>query len=260
MNILIVANHYAGELWYNTRTARVLETPPPPLSTIITGWKHTMNDTPTKKCSKCGNVYPATTEHFSKKKGCKFGINSICKGCGAAYTRQWVADNPDKKRASDKQWAETHRELEREYSRRAYWKDPEKSRAYTRAKQERNRTRVRESSRAWNQRNREHVTARIREWRRSNPEKARAAKLRRRAMEFNAEGSHTAEDIRILVKSQKGLCWWCGNAVGDEYHIDHRIPLSRGGSNAPENLCITCPSCNQSKTDKLPSEWNGRLL
>ncbi len=45
-----------------------------------------------------------------------------------------------------------------------------------------------------------------------------------------------------------------------KYHVDHRIPLSRNGDNNPGNLCLTHPYCNQSKKDKMPWEWCGRLL
>jgi 5-methylcytosine-specific restriction endonuclease McrA len=50
--------------------------------------------------------------------------------------------------------------------------------------------------------------------------------------------------------------------VGDTYHVDHVVPLVRGGSDDPSNLVIACVPCNLSKGDKLPHEWkrSGRLL
>jgi 5-methylcytosine-specific restriction endonuclease McrA len=61
---------------------------------------------------------------------------------------------------------------------------------------------------------------------------------------------------------QRGKCHWCGEKVGRFYHVDHVVPLSKGGSNGPENLVIACAFCNISKHDRLPHEWsgsNGRL-
>lgn len=86
----------------------------------------------------------------------------------------------------------------------------------------------------------------------------------RRARLLKAGGSFTAAQIRKLYKLQKGKCWWqgpeCTIDLGGRYHIDHRIPLSRGGSNDISNIVLSCPRCNLSKHDKMPSEFVGRLL
>ena len=66
--------------------------------------------------------------------------------------------------------------------------------------------------------------------------------------------------IKRQRDSQKNRCWWCGKKLKGSYHVDHRIPLSRGGSNWPENIVIACPFCNLSKCDKTPLEFAGRLF
>lgn len=38
-------------------------------------------------------------------------------------------------------------------------------------------------------------------------------------------------------------------------HIEHKIPLSRGGLHAIENLDISCQSCNCSKNTKTVEEF-----
>lgn len=82
----------------------------------------------------------------------------------------------------------------------------------------------------------------------------------RRARKLGAPGTYSDNDVKAIYKSQLGNCWWCGEQVGNNFHVDHRVPLSRGGSNRIDNLVISCPPCNLSKGPKLPSEWNGRLL
>ena len=59
----------------------------------------------------------------------------------------------------------------------------------------------------------------------------------------------TTQDVEAHLKMQKGKCWWCGKKLKGKYHVDHRIPLSRGGDNSARNICISCPSCNTSKND-----------
>lgn len=49
-------------------------------------------------------------------------------------------------------------------------------------------------------------------------------------------------------------CSYCG-VVGGKLHCDHVIPISRGGSNAPENLTTACAGCNIAKKDRTADEW-----
>jgi 5-methylcytosine-specific restriction endonuclease McrA len=81
----------------------------------------------------------------------------------------------------------------------------------------------------------------------------------RRARKRHASGTHTAADIAAQRTRQKGRCFWCQEKVGRSYHVDHVMPISRGGSNGPENIVIACASCNLSKGAKMPSEFGGRL-
>lgn len=69
-----------------------------------------------------------------------------------------------------------------------------------------------------------------------------------------------ARDIEVLIKQSKGVCWWCCAPCADTFHLDHRVPLSRGGANTIENIVVSCPSCNLRKNNRLPYEFNGRLL
>jgi 5-methylcytosine-specific restriction endonuclease McrA len=112
------------------------------------------------------------------------------------------------------------------------------------------------------QANREKEKASVRQWSAANPEKRNAMRRRHLARKRNAEGNHTEADIKRQHKAQGGKCYYCHAFVGETYHVDHVIPLSRGGSNGPENIVIACAICNISKQDRLPHEWpqGNRLL
>jgi 5-methylcytosine-specific restriction endonuclease McrA len=51
-------------------------------------------------------------------------------------------------------------------------------------------------------------------------------------------------------------CYWCLRLT-ERYqrHVDHKIPLSRGGEHRASNTCIACWHCNVSKGDQLPDEF-----
>lgn len=94
------------------------------------------------------------------------------------------------------------------------------------------------------------------DWHKAHPEVGRAKNHRRMAIIAAAVGNHTAADIRDLLSAQVRRCAYCdGDLTMLGYHVDHVVPLSRGGSNARDNLAASCPACNMAKGDKLFSEW-----
>jgi len=103
--------------------------------------------------------------------------------------------------------------------------------------------------------NREEILARNKAYIQSHPEVRQARFAAYRGRQKAAEGSFTGGDIKAQYASQDGKCFWCGKKVYKNYHIDHVIPLSQGGTNWPDNLVIACPSCNTSKGGKMPDEW-----
>ena len=51
------------------------------------------------------------------------------------------------------------------------------------------------------------------------------------------------------------VCVYCGKRCDrGEWHVDHYVPISKGGPDAPWNLRISCKECNMSKSNKLPEE------
>jgi hypothetical protein len=57
----------------------------------------------------------------------------------------------------------------------------------------------------------------------------------------------------IVLARDHNTCVYCGSSR--KLHVDHIVPVSRGGSNAFENLATSCGPCNQSKGAKLLDEW-----
>lgn len=93
---------------------------------------------------------------------------------------------------------------------------------------------------------------RLRGW---DPEIERSYKHTRRARMRNAPGKFTLSNIRCLFDQQQGRCRECSIPITLKLcHIDHVIPLARGGSNWPFNLRLTCAGCNLEKNDKTVSE------
>lgn len=63
--------------------------------------------------------------------------------------------------------------------------------------------------------------------------------------------------IRMLLEIQEGLCAYCGAAFG-AYETDHILPLSVGGTNDADNLCLCCPECNRFAGSRVFADFNGK--
>lgn len=212
--------------------------PTPPKPTPRAGYK---------VCSVCGEEQPATPEFFTRNKQGQDGLRSMCKECQQKKNRGWHANNKAKSAEQGKLYRLKNKDQIKKRMA-AYYLE--------------NRNRYAENSRKWYAANHERQLEIGRQWSRRNPEKRRQKHNAYRAKKRAAEGTYTAADVQAQYERQKGKCYYCHKKVGDAYHVDHVVPLSRGGSNWPENIVIACPTCNQRKREKLPHEWveGGRLL
>lgn len=50
-------------------------------------------------------------------------------------------------------------------------------------------------------------------------------------------------------------CHFCEQDIEGPFHLDHLLPLSRGGIHHPLNLAVTCPACNLAKGARTASEF-----
>jgi len=55
------------------------------------------------------------------------------------------------------------------------------------------------------------------------------------------------QELRDLCEGQKGKCNLCGEELDLNCHLDHIIPLSKGGETKIENLQFLCKMCNCGK-------------
>jgi len=120
------------------------------------------------------------------------------------------------------------------------------SKAYAQANQEK----MALNQKLFRSTNGEQIAAKNREYKQANPEKVRVNSQLRRARTSNSGVFKvTAKEIAKLYASP---CAYCG---APSKHLDHIIPISRGGTHGIGNLTGACAKCNQSKSDKFITEW-----
>ena len=150
--------------------------------------------------------------------------------------------------------------------------DPEKRRAYGREWMQRNADKARLAMRRWRARHpeehrvenaayyarhAERLKHRIADYHRANPAVVRAKSHRHRALRRGAEGSFTPDEWIALLESHGRRCAYCRGEGPLE--PDHRVALSRGGSNRIENILPACRRCNARKHRMSESEFRARL-
>lgn len=100
-------------------------------------------------------------------------------------------------------------------------------------------------------------------YRAKNPDANRLKVNRRRSRKMNAPGSHTAEALVEIRLLQKDRCACCRKKLLGRGHLDHRLALSKDGSNDRRNLQFLCGSCNSSKLARDEIEFmqsRGKLI
>ncbi len=68
--------------------------------------------------------------------------------------------------------------------------------------------------------------------------------------------------LAVLIRD-RFRCAYCGYRgtflIRANLEVDHKIPLSRGGSDFEWNLQTICASCNEEKGDKTDAEYRAFL-
>jgi len=201
-----------------------------------------------KTCTICERELPATAEFFTRDKTRSDGLHPYCKTCRNAKrtaSRQADPEKTRKNRERANAWFYANRERAHKQRKRLY---------------QEHRERAIQESRDWREKNPERYRATQHAYKlkhyRANREQYRTYVRKRRAIKAGAPGTHDASDIADLYEMQAGRCAYCGVSLSDGYHVDHVVPLSRGGANSPDNLALACVFCNCSKSGQLLEEWH----
>lgn len=191
---------------------------------------------------------PCGKGHFSLRFVSSFG----CLECSFINGKRWRSENP---------------ELAKEYGRKGDDKRRDSKNAEKRAQYAADKEKYRQRAADYRSRNIEKTREAARLYALANPEKRALAQRNRKAKKKGGIGTYTKDDESKMLFSQKGKCANCLCKLihkgKHKYHIDHIIPLSKGGRNDKYNLQILCAPCNMKKSAQDPIEWaqkNGRLL
>jgi len=169
---------------------------------------------------------------------------SRCKECGKMESRDYRHNNRERCCTRDREYYRKSNKDKLNAARRArYAKDPK---AY------------KEMNGKWD---REHPEWR-REWRHQNRHISRRY-CKVRAKRLRKIGYLSARLVKLIeeenIRTYGVLtCVYCKTPVSN-YHLEHKIPISRGGKNKKINLCVACSECNLNKGTLTAEEYRERL-
>jgi 5-methylcytosine-specific restriction endonuclease McrA len=191
-----------------------------------------------KRCTKCGCTKPATREFFHAESSVPAGLRADCKVCRLIGRKAWYDANRDTAIRRTVECAKKNpnrKAYMAEYLPKWHQKNPN----YTRDRWRRYREEKRKDP----------------EWRAKELAGRRAYQAKRLAAQAAGGGECSPAEILEMYDNQGGLCAYCETPLFGDYHVDHMLPISRGGSSDWTNLAITCPPCNIRKHDKTVEDF-----
>ena len=241
---------------------------------------HIRNEKPIegyKHCAACHLDLPRTSEHFSISRDRKDGLSATCKICRNKRRMNGyrVAKERGPKYAPPQTLVCRKCGEAKPATEQFFCKSPQSRygldalcKVCSHAANATNRQARIEERRVYEanyrKNHKEQEAARLKQWFQAGGNEIVKANTRnRRSRIRQAEGKHTAKEIREQYARQKQKCYYCHKPLRwGEHTVDHVIPISRGGSNSISNIVIACGHCNYSKNDRLPHEWpdGGRLF
>jgi len=184
---------------------------------------------------------------------------------------------PEERKAAQheraKKWNEAHRERQRESSRKSKQRPEAKEThrvemlKYAAAHREQEKARskkwrdehldeVKACKRRLYLKNKESIKAKARAHYARNKEAYREYSINYKAKRRANGGRLSRGHIVALVTKQDRKCAACARDLSvSGYHLDHIVPLAKGGTHCDENVQLLCPECNQRKHTRSFDEF-----
>ena len=235
-----------------------------------------------KACTSCGTE--KAFAEFYKRSASKDGLMPICKACSSAKTASWRLENSERNKSVKSAWESASKAkrrsakeafLEANKDRLAAEKDarakarkakkltqatnwqaanPDRRKAITAAYRAANPQKTKAAVAASVAAKPEKYKAMMAAYRAANRDAYRVHKQNRRVKE-SSSGVLSKGLASRLFMLQQGKCPCCKQPLGDDYHLDHKMPLALGGENTDDNMQLLRATCNLQKHAKHPVDF-----
>ena len=199
-----------------------------------------------KICNKC-KIEKSLEDFRLKKERCTYRFNSACKECESKQKKEYYLNNKSSilnRKKKEIIATPEAKEKRKEYLLKYYKENKEK---------------IKETMQKYYKGNREQLLKKASEYKKTKDGKisSRASSGKRRDASLdNADGTITKHSLDTLLQIQNNQCFYCKKDLSlladREVHLDHYIPLSKGGAHSITNIVWSCSSCNLQKSSAIP--------
>ena len=186
----------------------------------------------TKRCSHCKEIKPIT--EFTRDRRNKDGLNRMCRSCKKIYN--------DAQREKNKDYMKNY------YAQHKNSRNPKNEEPISHA----------EYMREWRKRHpeiRKREREYARDYRKLHPEKNASYSAKYRATLAESSEKITASDFKSCLEFFNYECAYSGVPLGEKYHTDHVIPVSKNGTNSIHNIVPCLPTINLLKATQDLDPW-----
>lgn len=192
------------------------------------------------------------------------------KGEKATYDKEYIVKNREKIRVNRQNYRLHNAKVIAE--RNKEWQKTDVCKDYRKAYYKQNKERILKKNKSYFENHKEEKIAYDRDYYLKNKDRfaekrkawfatpkgklcKKVSSANRRARKKNSKGTVTKEDIKELYSIQGARCYYCSISLKELYHIDHMLPLIRGGEHNRSNICLSCATCNMRKHTKTVEEF-----
>jgi len=209
---------------------------------------------------------PCKNGHISKRNT----SDNKCKECIKQLQRNYRQTNKEELKIKKKEYYESNKESCLNNKKEYYEKNREDICNKVKEYYKNNKNKINEYSSNYNKQNSQKIKAKRKEYTLKNKDKikeqrqkymlsdsyriVRKKEKQNRRAKLKEHRISTIELKKFL--NDKDSCYWCDAKIDKKipysYHLDHYVPLSKGGLNTIDNIVLSCPTCNMSKSNIDP--------
>lgn len=185
--------------------------------------------------------------------------------------------NKEKYDIVKKKYYESNKEKVKEYQATYYQENKDKANQSSKRFYEDNKDRMLYIQKLAYLENKDYILKRNKDYQVKNKDKVRACRkewassksgkiakkvsshLRNTKMRITNDNTITKTSLALLLSKQNDKCYYCGTHldfnIKFSVHLDHYIPISKGGAHSIDNVVFSCKMCNLKKSDSMPETF-----